>query len=124
MFIKTFALVLLNLLLFNLSARNILLIDSIRIEKDDNGNVKYVNFIATQGNPQLLTDAELSLLLRNSDSFFNKYLKLSDNDEYRLIKRQVRKDGFEFERFQQFYKNIKVDDGCYTLHLICQKVCI
>ncbi len=43
-------------------------------------------------------------------------LKISENDDFQLIKMQKDELGYQHFRYQQYYKGIKVTDGIYILH--------
>ena len=52
--------------------------------------------------------------LRNN--LFHTYLEMNPEDELRLIRTEADQLGFTHQRFQQFYKGVKVDGAIYTVH--------
>lgn len=71
-----------------------------------NGNVSFVVFKANSG----LNSASAS-------SLFKDVLKLNSNQDLRLIKKETDFTGkFSDEKYQLFFKNIKVEGAVYNLH--------
>ena len=51
-----------------------------------------------------------------SKQIFKQHLKLSQQDDYKKIKSENDRVGYVHEKYQQYYKNIKVEFGTYTVH--------
>lgn len=52
----------------------------------------------------------------SSAEFKEKYLKVSVDDEFKLKPHKRNRKGFKNERYEQFYKGIKVENASYTFH--------
>jgi Zn-dependent metalloprotease len=78
---------------------------------DDNGQPKLVVF-------------KKSAAYRSSEPMkvFREQLKLSSNDSYTRLRSEADKIGFTHEKYQQYYKNLKVEFATYTIHSKSGKV--
>ncbi|XLS29390.1 M4 family metallopeptidase [Flavobacteriaceae bacterium M23B6Z8] len=72
---------------------------------DDNGHPKLVVF-----------QKSASYSLNAPMKVFREQLKLSDNDSYARLRSEVDRIGFTHEKYQQFYKGLKVEFATYSLH--------
>lgn len=77
------------------------------ITKDKTGIIQSVEF------PDGI---QTSKVPSSSVAFFNDFLQVSVNDEFRKKPRKEKREEFIHEHFDQYYKGIKVDDAGFTLH--------
>jgi len=77
------------------------------ITKDKTGIIQSVEF------PDGI---QTSKVPSSSVAFFNDFLQVSFNDEFRKKPRKEKREEFIHEHFDQYYKGIKVDDAGFTLH--------
>ncbi len=75
------------------------------------------------GQPKLVV-FQKSATYRSSEPMkvFREQLKLSSNDSYTRLRSEADKVGFTHEKYQQFYKNLKVEFATYTIHSKSGKV--
>jgi Zn-dependent metalloprotease len=76
------------------------------ITKDKSGITSSVVF------PDSLKDSEVP---SSSNAFFKEFLKVTLYDEFKEVTHKE-KNNFKHERFDQYYKGIKVDDAEYSFH--------
>jgi len=70
-----------------------------------------------EGSPKAIVFSEDSFLrLENSKELFEEYFKMSQNDDLQIKSTEVDEIGFTHQKYQQFYKGVKVVFGNYTLH--------
>ncbi|NQU84627.1 MAG: M4 family metallopeptidase [Mariniphaga sp.] len=50
-------------------------------------------------------------------NIWKEYLGISSSDKLEMIKSRTGKNGMEHQKFQQYYKGVKVEGGVYTLHI-------
>lgn len=69
------------------------------------------------GQPKLVV-FQKSATYRSSEPMkvFREQLKLSSNDSYTRLRSEADKIGFTHEKYQQYYKNLKVEFATYTIH--------
>ncbi len=76
-----------------------------------------------RGNPVMIVFRESgSYKLDNPRKVFQEQLKISNDDTFSKIRSQSDKLGYVHERYQQYYRNLKVEFGTYTLHAKGNKV--
>lgn len=73
------------------------------IERLDNGTIKSVRYAATDKN-----------IPANATEFFSKILKTKSTDDFVVERSTKAKNGMFFERYQQYYRGVKVEDGHYS----------
>ncbi len=73
---------------------------------DRNG---YPTFVKFDTKKQAVSKSETKTILANLFNF-------SKNDEYKTLRSEKDQVGFTHERFQQYYKGIKVENGIYIVH--------
>lgn len=77
----------------------------------------------TQGNPVMIVFKESGAYkLDNPRKVFQEQLKISDDHTFSRTRSQSDKPGYVHERYQQYYRNLKVEFGTYTLHARSNKV--
>jgi len=52
----------------------------------------------------------------SSDEVFKKNLEMQGDDELRLIKSEKDKLDFTHDKYQQYYKKVKVEGAVYSVH--------
>ncbi|OFX68035.1 MAG: hypothetical protein A2X14_08430 [Bacteroidetes bacterium GWD2_33_33] len=75
-------------------------------ELDRNGSPTFVKF-ETKG--KTVSQVE-------SKAILSSVLNMTKNDEYKTLRTEKDQIGFTHERFQQYYKGIKVENGTYIVH--------
>ncbi|AHJ99600.1 M4 family metallopeptidase [Hymenobacter swuensis] len=75
-------------------------------ELDENGMPALIEF-RTQGGAYQLSEAKTAL---------REQLQLATDDQLSLLKTETDELGFVHEKYQQFYKGIKVEHGTYSVH--------
>ncbi len=75
-----------------------------QVIREDNGMVKRIVFERGQATP-------------GSTQLIDQYLKASDADEFRLSRKTTDQLGFQHEKYQQYYKGIKVEHATYSIHI-------
>lgn len=78
--------------------------DIIYSKRDGREKVKYARYGRYEGKEQI----------KESKEFFKSVLKVKEQDTFKIITN--RKGPLFHERFQQYYKGIKVEHGGYALH--------
>lgn len=73
------------------------------LEKDVNGNIKSARFSSLDNN-----------VPKSSDEFFMRVIGINKSDYFQLDKLKKSKYGMSFERYQQFYRGVKVEGGHYN----------
>jgi len=79
------------------------------IEKEQLDRNGYPTFVKFDTKKKASSKSETKAVL---SSIFN----MTKSDEYRTLRSEDDKIGFTHERFQQFYKGIKVENGVYIVH--------
>jgi len=70
-----------------------------------------------EGNPKAIVFSEDSFLrLERSKELFNEHFKMSQDDDLQIKSTEIDDIGFTHQKYQQFYKGVKVAFGNYTLH--------
>lgn len=91
-------------------------------------NAQDTNTIASRvsdnnGQPKLVVfNKSANYRLNEPMKVLREQLKLSSDDSYTRLRSEVDKVGFTHEKYQQFYKGLKVEFGTYTLHAKSGKV--
>lgn len=52
----------------------------------------------------------------NEQDFFKTYLEISPEDEFVQVPHTSKREGFIHDRFDQYYKGIRVDEAGYNFH--------
>ncbi len=73
-----------------------------KLVREDNGKVKQVVFDETQS--------------KTSSQLIYEFLEPSSDEEFVLLKSTEDVLGFTHEKYQQYYKGVKVEYGTYTIH--------
>lgn len=79
--------------------------DTIEVQRNVNGKINFARF---KINPINTT--------KNASVFFKNLLQLKQDDELRLIKESKDDLGISHNKYQQFYKGIKVENSEFLLH--------
>ncbi|NQU85914.1 MAG: M4 family metallopeptidase, partial [Mariniphaga sp.] len=71
------------------------------------------------GSPSLLVfNSEEEQLTKGQEKIiWTKYLGISSSDKLEMVKSRTGKNGMEHQKYQQYYKGVKVEGGVYTLHI-------
>ncbi|RXQ92207.1 T9SS type A sorting domain-containing protein [Ancylomarina salipaludis] len=75
---------------------------------DQNGHPTFIKF-NTKGKTKAATQAETKAVL---SGLFN----MTTNDAYKSLRSENDRNGYSHERFQQYHKGIKVENGVYIVH--------
>ena len=75
------------------------------IQKGKNGTISSVEFSAMEKNIPVTAKA-----------FFNEYLKISPEDQFKNIPHKSKRPDVIHEHFDQYYKGVKVDGAGYNFH--------
>ena len=73
------------------------------VERFDNGTIKSVRYATTDKN-----------IPTNATEFFSKTLKTKPAEDFVVVWSTKAKNGMTFERYQQYYRGVKVEDGHYS----------
>ncbi|NQY29400.1 MAG: M4 family metallopeptidase [Flavobacteriaceae bacterium] len=94
-----------------------LFIGAIMAQENGKNNKILKKTISKEGNPKAIIFSEDSFLrIESSKELFNKYFKMSQDDDLQIKSTEVDDIGFTHQKYQQFYKGVKVAFGNYTLH--------
>ncbi len=74
---------------------------------DRNGNPSFVKFN---------TKAKNTVSKDEAKTILSSLLKMTKNEEFKQLKSETDKIGYTHEKFQQYYKGIKVENGVYIVH--------
>ncbi|PLX16843.1 MAG: hypothetical protein C0597_07645, partial [Marinilabiliales bacterium] len=80
-----------------------------KIEKqtlDRNGHPSFVKF----------DTKDKSFSKTQTNAVFSSIFSMTKNDEYKSLRSEKDQIGYTHERFQQYYKGIKVEHGIYIVH--------
>ena len=80
--------------------------DKTVIERFDNGSIKSVRFSPTDKS-----------IPANATEFFSKMLNKKATDDFVLNRSKKASNDMSFERYQQYFKGVKVEDGHYNFRL-------
>ena len=73
------------------------------VERISDGTIKYVRYAATDDN-----------IPANAEEFFTTTLKKRNADDFVMNRSNDADYGMHFERYQQYYQGVRVDDGFYN----------
>lgn len=73
------------------------------VERNDDGSIRSVRYAITDNN-----------IPKTADEFFNETLKKRESDKFVLDRYKNTDYGMSFERYQQYYQGVKVENGYYN----------
>jgi len=85
--------------------------NNIKIKLDNNGKVKYAKFPITEHNNQKKSEKLITV-----ESFLQEYLDLNSNDKFVKVYQRQKEQSSRNEHYDQYYNNIKVENGGYNFH--------
>ncbi len=68
------------------------------------------------GVPKIIKFDASSKSAYDSKTLLKKYLPLKAEDEYKIVNKETDKLGFKHEKFQQYYKGVKIEHAFYSVH--------
>lgn len=74
---------------------------------ENNGIIQSVEFLETETNFEIP---------KSPADFFNNYLKITSNDQFKQVPHTSKRKEFKNEHFDQYFNGIIVDGGGYNFH--------
>lgn len=106
--IHTFLTILLSLSISWVNAQQV---DTLEIQRNEQGNITFVRFKNSE-----------SRKLKDGNLFLKQALKVTPGNDFKLIKKDTDKLGKIHLRYQQYYKGVKVEGAEFLLHGRCGNI--
>jgi len=79
--------------------------DTLSVQRNLKGKISFASFKANG-----------SMQMKQGGKFLKEALKMNNNDSLRLTKESTDNLGITHQRYQQYYKGIRIEGGEYLLH--------